>query len=140
LEEFMMNERYLGHRVLLCLGPELYTGFIRLQADRGLGRSFAGLLPFTEGLFKLGYISRECYEEHVKKYSQPLVKPKPKSPEQLAEERKLQELEKQFAQVLEQWSTLSEKSQKHWLQRAQEYQEKLPKAKELLALGKGDGQ
>ena len=35
------------HGVMLYLDKTLYKAFIRLQADKGLGRSYAGLLPFT---------------------------------------------------------------------------------------------
>lgn len=61
------------HKVLLCLDRELYMAFIRLQADKGLGRSYAGLIPYIEGLYKMGYLSKECYEAHLEKYSVPLV-------------------------------------------------------------------
>ena len=40
------------HGVMLYLDKALYKAFIRLQADKGLGRSYAGLLPFVEGLYR----------------------------------------------------------------------------------------
>lgn len=61
------------HQVMLCLDKEPYHGFIQIQADRDLGRSYAGLLPFVEGLYHLGYISKEGYDAHFKKYSEPLI-------------------------------------------------------------------
>lgn len=61
------------HGVMLYLDKTLYRAFIKLQADKGLGRSYAGLLPFTEGLFHLGYLSKQDHEEHVAKYSQGLI-------------------------------------------------------------------
>lgn len=61
------------HQVMLCLDKEPYHGFIQIQADRDLGRSYAGLLPFVEGLYHLGYISKEVYDAHFKKYSEPLI-------------------------------------------------------------------
>jgi hypothetical protein len=95
------------HGVLIYLSRELYNGFIRLQADKGLGRSYAGLLPFVEGLYRLGYISKEVYAEHVRKYSQPLgaecsatiVLSKEQQDKKLLLERK----ENQFKGQLEQW-------------------------------------
>jgi len=61
------------HGVHLFLDRELYVAFIKLQADRGLGRSYAGLLPFVEGLHQMGYLTQEVYEDHVKRYSKPLI-------------------------------------------------------------------
>ena len=75
------------HGVLIYLSKDLYIGFIKLQADKRLGRSYAGLLPFTEGLFRMGYISKEVYEEHIKKYSEPLESEKQVSLEQSKEKQ-----------------------------------------------------
>jgi len=60
--------------VTLYISRELYFALIKLQADKGLGRSFAGLLALTEGLYRLGYLPREAYEEFVIKYMQPLAR------------------------------------------------------------------
>ncbi len=51
------------HGLMLFLGKPLYNAFIKLQADKGLGRSYAGLLSFTSGLYYLGYLSKIDYEE-----------------------------------------------------------------------------
>jgi len=69
---FLLMGNFKEHGVMLFLDKILYTAFIKLQADKGLGRSFAGLLPFTEGLYHLGYLSKEDYEAHIEKYSIPL--------------------------------------------------------------------
>jgi len=61
------------HGVMLYLDKTLYLSFIKLQADQELGRSFAGLLPFVEGLYTMGYLDKKDYVEHRKKYSQKLV-------------------------------------------------------------------
>jgi hypothetical protein len=61
------------HGLMLFLGRESYVGFIKLQADKGLGRSFAGQLAFNTGLYNLGYLSKEDYEQLAKKYSQGLI-------------------------------------------------------------------
>ena len=121
--------KFQEHGILLYLSRDLYTAFIRLQGDKDLGRSYAGLLALTEGMFRLGYISKDVYEEHVKKYSQPMTQPKPPTQEQLEERRELEELEKQFAAVLKQGlNTLSERSQQYWIKKAAEYQGRVPNA------------
>jgi hypothetical protein len=126
------------HGVRLYLDKVLYKAFIRLQADRGLGRSFAGLLPFTEGLYRLGFITQGDYEEHIRKYSQELVEAKPLGLEQLKEQEKIRRLDKFYSEVLKQWPTLSEKTRRAHIARAKEVAEKVPNAKLVLALANGE--
>lgn len=128
--------KFREHGVMLFLSPELYVGFIKLQADRGLGRSYAGLLPFTEGLYQMGYVSKEVYEEHVKRYSKPLVseKSKPSTKQQLKEQRQIEQLNKTLDMVADQWEDHpSEEWREKWLKIAVEHSE-LAAAKEVLAL------
>ena len=77
-----MGRKFREHGVMLFLDGELYHAFSKLQADKCLGRSFAGLRIFTEGVYILGYISKDCYKAHVEKYEEPLYreesKPSPK--------------------------------------------------------------
>ncbi len=95
------------HGVLIYLSKELYNGFIRLQADKGLGRSYAGLLPFVEGLYKLGYIATEVYQKHIEKYSVQLCEENlsvaPLSPEERKLKHLLEQKNEQFKGMLEQW-------------------------------------
>jgi hypothetical protein len=91
------------HGVLLYLSKDLYSGWVRLQADKDLGRTYAGLLPFTEGLYRLGYISKEVYEEHLKKYSQPLTAKEELTDSQLKEKERLEKENHYFKAVLEEW-------------------------------------
>jgi len=125
---------YKEHGILIYLSKELYTGFIRLQADKGLGRSYAGLLPFTEGLFRMGYISKEVYEEHVKKYSAPLDEKTP-SLEQLNENQFLEQRDIQFKRILEEWDIPH--PDPNWRQKsyafAEKYADKLQSARDILA-------
>lgn len=69
------------HGLMLYLGPQLYSAFIRLQADKDLGRSYAGLLAFVEGLHELGYLSDKDYAVAVKRYNQPMNPEQPETPE-----------------------------------------------------------
>lgn len=122
------------HGVMLYLPKELYLGFIKLQAEKELGRSFAGLLPFTEGLFKLGYISEEVYETYKRRYSQPLTEDKLAPLAKLEKKEEHDKLVKQFSNVLEQWSTLKSKSKVYWTKKAQECASTIPTAKLILEL------
>lgn len=126
------------HGILLYLSKDLYTGFIRLQADKGLGRSFAGLLPFIEGLFRLGYISKEVYEEHVKKYSEPLESEKPLSLEQSTEQSFLERRDRQLKGMLEQWDLHPDPKWRNKVYDfAGKYADKLQSARDILALKEG---
>lgn len=121
---------------MLFLDPELYLGFIKLQAHRKLGRSFAGLLPFIEGLYQMGYIDKEIYEAHKTKYSQPLVAKKTKTltNKQLKEKLEEKRLDKVLGNVIDQWdSHPSTDWRDQWFNIAQEHP-KLPNSKKILAL------
>jgi hypothetical protein len=109
--------------------------FIRLQADKGLGRSYAGLLPFTEGMYHLGYISKEIYETHARKYSEQLATKEPLTPKQLDERQRLEQKDKYFRQVLEQWVIHDNVEwRKKILKQAEEWKDKLQSARQLLDL------
>jgi len=123
------------HGVMLYLDKTLYKAFIRLQADKGLGRSYAGLLPLTEGLFHLGYLSREEYDEHVRRYSQGLeLEAKPLTLEQVKEREEIEKLDRLFSNVHKNWNNLPEKAKKHHLAKAKQYQGKVTNAKLVLTL------
>lgn len=92
--------KFNEHGVLLLLSKPLYMAFIKLQADKGLGRSFAGLLPFVEGLYAMGYITQEVYEAHRKKYSRPLMVQKPLKH---FTEKQAEQLNKTLGMVAQQW-------------------------------------
>jgi len=123
------------HGVMLYLSKPLYVGFIRLQADKGLGRSYAGLLPFTEGMYRLGYISKEVYEEHIKKYSQQLVLDPPLTAERIHEKQILERKEIFFKRVLDQWDIHPQPS---WRNKAfilaEEWKDRVPSAQLILDL------
>jgi len=123
------------HGVMLFLSKELYMGFIKLQAEKNLGRSFAGLLPFIEGLYKLGYISEDVYEVHKRKYSRPLTEDSTPTLEKLHRKLDQDKLVKQFSNIIKAWPTMKAKSKIYWIKRAEEHPD-IPNAKLLLDLDK----
>jgi len=133
--------QFREHGVMLYLDRELYRAFIKLQADKDLGRSYAGLLPFTEGLHKLGYITEEVYEAHKKKYSEPLVAEKPKAltKEQQRKLGEVAQLNNTLRQVAEQWHDHpDEKWRQLWIDKAGAHPE-LPNSRLIFALAEGKG-
>ena len=122
------------HGIMLYLDKVLYRAFIKLQAEKGLGRSYAGLLPFTEGLYRMGYLSNDDYEEHVQKYSQGLVQPKPLTLEQIKEKEENERLNRLYSTVLKAWPTLNEKAKAYHIKKAKELADRVPNAKLVLAL------
>ena len=132
---------FRDHGLMLYLGKPAYLGFIKLQADKSLGRSYAGQLAFTEGLFKLGYLAKDDYDLLAKRYSQGLVdKEAEKKPQSLADVQKLvatQKLEADFSNVLRQWQTMNVKSQQYWQKKAEANKGKVLNAQLVLDLAQG---
>ena len=133
------------HGLMLYLGRESYLGFIRLQADKGLGRSFAGQLAFNEGLYRLGYLSKEDYEELAKKYSQGLIteeyekgKRKPKTITEVQEQLSNELLERSFGNVLKQWPEMKPKAKEYWTEKAAKLKDVIPNAKLVLDLASNE--
>ncbi len=65
---FTLNDYILR----LCLDSPLYFSFVKFQLDKKLGKTYAGLLVFIEGMKSLGLIDAETYEYYRKRYDQPL--------------------------------------------------------------------
>ena len=60
------------HKFLLYLDSPLYLAVVKFQAENELGRSYAALRIFIEGLKALNLISQDLYEYYKQKYSEPL--------------------------------------------------------------------
>jgi|GEM_PF-2937902 alpha-galactosidase/6-phospho-beta-glucosidase family protein len=121
------------HGVMLYLDKTLYKAFIRLQADKGLGRSYAGLLAFVEGLFHLGFLAKEDYQKYVAKYSQELTEePKPLTLEEQQKVEQLKQWQKQFRLALNQIETMPSHSKEYYLKKAEELQNQIPEAKQFI--------
>jgi len=56
----------------ICLDSPLYLKFIDFQAKKKLGKTYAGLLIFLEGMKSLGLIDKETYEFYKNRYDKPL--------------------------------------------------------------------
>lgn len=125
-------------KVMLCLNKELYRAFIKVQADKDLGRSYAGLLPFVEGLYHMGYIAQDVYEKNVKHYSEPLIKKEevPESPEQKQARVSLESEDTIFKETIAQFSLHAQNSQwlLKWQQKAEKFQSRLDSARTLLSM------
>jgi len=67
-----MKPKFKQHRFILCLDSPLYMSVVKFQAENELGRSYAALRIFIEGLKALNLISQDLYEYYRKKYSEPL--------------------------------------------------------------------
>jgi hypothetical protein len=132
-----MGDGFREHGLMLYLGPELYIGFIQLQADEKLGRSYAGLKIFVEGMHSLGYLKDADYEVLKSKYSQGLVKEQPLSMEQIQTDYTAKDMGKKFSMVLEQWNLdrpNKEQWRNQWIREAEVWKDKVPQAKLVLDL------
>jgi hypothetical protein len=64
--------KFKEHVFYICLDPPLYTAVVKFQAEHELGRSYAALNIFLEGLKSLNLISQDLYAYYKQKYSKPL--------------------------------------------------------------------
>ena len=127
-----------AHGYTVFLPPELYLAVVRLQADKQLGRVYPALYAINEGLYHLGYTSKEVYEKYAKRYSEKLIpEQKPLTKAEMEEQKKLEELEKLFSRVIEQWN-FSRDNLQEWrakcVKQAEKWKDKVPNAKLVLAL------
>lgn len=131
------------HGLQLFLDKKLYMAIIKLQADKSLGKSYAGLLGEITGLHTLGYLSDKDYEAYVKKYSCGLMMEdeQPLTIDQVREKNRLEGKDRQFKRTLEQWDLHSTDPQ--WKLRtfadAEKWKDKLESARAILALQKTEG-
>ncbi len=130
----MGRSGFQEHKVMLFLDKDLYVAFIRVQADKAVGRSYAGLLPFVEGLYHMGYIKRDVYEKHMLKYSDTLISKKQLTLAETLEMEKNIQLARFFKAVAEQWETLKPEQRAQHLKRALTARAKVPQAELIINL------
>jgi hypothetical protein len=142
-----MNEPkgFSEHKLMLCLNRKLYLKFIKMQADKNLGRSYAGLQAFIEGLYQLGYLSEKEYQENLELYSETLdaKELKEQARKELMEQERLK-VEKElleskdytFKGMIEEFSFHSDKPGwcKKATEQAEEFKDRLESARNLLNL------
>jgi len=102
-----------AHGLLLYLPSSLYLALVRLQAEKGLGRSFAGLLALTEGLYRLGYLEEEEYIRLCERYSTPL--------ENVVVAYTIEEQLPPFKEALEEWDRRDKEWKLKWVRTAVKY-------------------
>lgn len=124
-----MNKPFKEHVIQLALDKPLYIRFLQLQADKKLGRPYAGLLAFVEGMYRLGYLSKEDYEKYSQRYSKPLEEDseKPLTLEDLKSQEQLNQIKEKLKLALEQFETMPQTSKQYYLKKAHEFKE-LPEA------------
>ena len=120
------------HRLTLYLRPALYRALSRLQADKGLGWSYAGLYALVEGLYRLGYLSDHEYMVLSEKYSTPLRDPlletSPTIPQSLPP----------FREALEEWPHRDPSWKRKWATIASKYP-MIQEAKMILRKAEEEG-
>ena len=122
------------------MNAKLRLALIKLQAEKELGQSFAGLYALTEGLHSLKYLSDDDYQVFKKRYSDKLVSDEQQKGGDELNRQSIKEIEsmtRYFEMVIDQWRLHpnSEWRSKQ-LKKAQEYANRVPNAKSVLDLGK----
>jgi hypothetical protein len=102
-----------------------------------LGRSYAGLLPWVEGMYRMGYLSQKEYEVNAKRYSEPLEKDAECNLLEVKRERELlQRKDKIFKGMIEQFNLHADKPR--WRLKvgedAERFKDSLASARTLLSL------
>jgi hypothetical protein len=121
------------HALTLFLDAPLCVALTQFQALNTLGRTYAGLLIFIEGLRKLNLVNEVVYQHYKGLYSQPLrITPIVEDP-QVAKrnEAELQRARKSLQGVIELFPKLNAKSQAYWRQYALDRPD-IPESTELL--------
>jgi hypothetical protein len=124
----------------LFLNAKIRLALIKLQAEKELGQSYAGLYALNEGLHSLKYLNDEDYQVFKKRYSDKLVADEQqKQGEQLNQQsvKEIESMTRYFNMVIDQWRLHpnSEWRSKQ-LKKAQEYANRVPNAKFVLDLEK----
>jgi hypothetical protein len=133
------------HGLLLFLPAELQLAHAKLQVDRKLGRSYAGLLALTEGFYKCGCLDKAEYDALKERYSMKLPcsiiaeRTKPRTVEQMQEQTRLRKIEVDLSNVISNWATMPTKSRLFWLNKAKDFKGKISNAVMVLALGESKG-
>ena len=128
------------HYLPLCLNGKLRLALIKLQAEKELGQSYAGLYALNEGLHSLKYLSDDDYQVFKKRYSDKLVADEQQKQGDELNRQSLKEIEsmtRYFSMVLDQWRLHpnSEWRSKQ-LKKAKMYANRVPNAKSVLDLEK----
>jgi hypothetical protein len=132
------------HRVMFT--AELEIALVKLQAKLEIGKNYGVLYMVVEGAFRLGYLSQEDYDLLIKRYSRKLVDvTKEKRAqresshvpvltlEKQKEKQQLDQKDKQFQGMLEQWDQHpSPQWRKKVLADAEKWKDKLASARALL--------
>ena len=105
---------------------------IKLQADKELGQSYAGLYALNEGLHALKYLSDEDYQTFKKRYSDKLVNDHQERNSELDHQaqKEIESMTRYFSMVIDQWHLHpnSEWRSKQ-LKKAKEYANRIPNAR-----------
>jgi hypothetical protein len=128
------------HYLPLLLNAKMRLALIRLQADKELGQSYAGLYALNEGLHTLKFLSDEDYQAFKKRYSVKLAEGQQEKHITKIDPQAQKEIEtmtRYFSMVCDQWHIHpnSEWRSKQ-LKKAQEYANRIPNAKLVLELEK----
>jgi hypothetical protein len=139
----LSHHGFKEHGLMLYLSPSLYIAFIKLQGDKKMGRSYAGLTAFNEGMHALQYISDEEYEVNKQKYNKPLVgtaTPKTLTIQQLNEKKEFDAMSRAFSGVLSQWNLthVDPNWRQKWIEKAKLWKDKIQSASMIADLENTD--
>jgi hypothetical protein len=132
----MGKEFTQDHIMKICLPPELYLAITKFQAEKEIGKPYAGLLLLTKAIYQEQLITKEVYEKYLYRYSRKLI-PEEQTQKLTAEQQKnkqrLDEKARSFTAAYNQWDIhLDNKWRQYWVNEAKQWQNLMPEAKTFL--------
>lgn len=110
------------------------------MANHDLDKEYAALSLLTKALYQDQLITREVYETYLFRYSRKLIAShnleSKMSAEQRLEKQRVEEKQRQFSMVLDQWQIHGLEWRKKWIETAKEWIGKVPNANLILELEK----
>lgn len=124
------------HQLTLFLPPELHLALIKYQAQKELGRPYAGLLLITKQIYQEKLITKELYDIFVNRYSRKLVPENFKEQEIVMQKRelkvKLENMNKTMGYALQEWGLHNVEWKIKWIEKARSFKDQIPNANLIL--------
>ena len=128
------------HALRLYMDKQMLARFQKYIGDKGLGRSYGGLKLLAIGLREEAYLTEGEFEAYAERYSvtleavsKPVSEPS-RTMADVREKQRIEELARNFGNVLGQWVTMNDKARLFWVKKARE-NPKVQNAALILDLG-----
>ncbi len=120
----------------LCIDPAMLQALIDYAQKHRVSTLYAAQQGLCKSMRSEGFLSEDNYQRLMQIYNKPLVveaPPKPQTPEEAKEQQIIDEKNRLFRMVRDQWTLEHRPGWKdNWIRQAEEWQDKCPEAKALI--------